>query len=927
MKESTRYLRCKNCEGEMDVREAKNGVLTCPYCRTIVVLPRNDSSDKTKAYLNSGNQNLELGRFDEAYIMFGKAVEENAQEPEGYFGMALSKAKIQYLKDLVNNKLQPICFEITENKFTDDKNYQKALELSNPDQKEIYEEKGCAIDNIKSKFFQLKRNNVEYDTFICCKVTNENGGNTQDSMNALKIYHELKDAGYKPFYSEEILRNFVGEDYEANILYALYSSGSMLMVCSDEEYLQTKWVKNEYTRFITLLEQKEKQRGSIAFVYNGKPIEEFPGIQGKVQGIDFSKFNALNQIISFVEKFAGSNRFLDFQRKEYGKNNVQKKKTIKREIQKRNLSVSVSEAVSISDEAKLRNAQKLLEKGDFENVCNFCNEILMSNKFYGKAYWTLFLAQNKCRSNEEFIKSTTPVANFSDFEKAISATSDKSEREKYYQCLKNRILESGEKGDFDEFVALPEVEEKDLAEAIDKVYETAKEHVDKDLFEAAISVEKHTNRYVRMNLGFLKQLPIEQRKPYYENILNVDAANPEALYENFNIDNNLLSDEAIFEFYSDKKNHETIENTLFAYGFNKFASDDLNRIVQNGSDTKKGCSIYDLILSMVPKGKNKIFAYYLSQAISFLFAGERKKGQFYVDFEQLEKYNNALISVDQYNCNCYVNRMLIDNKIKNPLELMDCRSLYDFADFRLAVNTFAERYPNKTNEYMQYDDELKEIKQILATPKIKQYVLDNYVPKMEWLSGKARTDIIEMLDGKMQKSVGSILQKNECKELKELCSLQKDVTKDEDFVMARDIANVLSSQKLPSKTPTETVSSQAAAQAEEEPAPKESESPDEGQTKDKQEVLEQKESDREINEVTQNNEEQKEEEKEEIRLVDELNSLSERQPQAAKTNYETRRKEERQRMRKLTIKTILWTLYGVGLFFAIGTLLLFILLK
>ncbi len=909
MNEGTRYLRCKNCEGEMDVREAKNGVLTCPYCRTIVVLPREDSSHETKAYLNSGNQNLELGRFDEAYIMFGKAVEENAQEPEGYFGMALAKAKIQYLKDLVNNRLQPICFEITSSKFTDDKNYQKAIELSNPDQKQIYSEKGEEIDNIKSKFFELKKNGVEYDTFICCKVTNEDGGNTQDSMNALKIYHELKDAGYKPFYSEEVLKNFVGDDYEANILYALYSCGSMIVVCSNEEYLQTKWVKNEYTRFITLLEEKEKQRGSIAFVYNGKPIEEFPGIQGKVQGIDFSKFNALNQIVAFVEKFAGSNRFLDFQRKEYEKNSVQKKRTIKREIQKRNLSVSVSEAVSISDEAKLRNAQILLEKGDFDNVCNFCNEILMSNKFYGKAYWTLFLAQNKCKSDEEFIKSTAPVNNFEDFEKAISASSDKNDREKYYNCLKQRVLENGNKTDFEEYIALPEVEDKDLSAAIDKVYNVSKENRDKELFDKAISVEKHTNRYIKMNYGFLKGLPIEERKPYFENILNVDEANPEALYENFNLQNNLLSDEAIFNFYSDKQNHEIIENTLFTYGFNKFACDDLDRIVQNGGDSQKGCNIYDLILSMVPKGKNKIFSFYLGQAIAFLFAGEKKNGQFFVDFEALEKYNNALISTDKYNANCYVNRVLIENKIKNPLELMDCKSLYDYDDFRLAVNTFAERYPNKTNLFMQFDDELKEIKTMLSTPKIKQYVLDNYVPKMEWLSGKAKADIVELLDGKMQKSVGSVLQKNECKELKELCTLQKDVTNDEDFVMARDIANVLSSKNLIKKADKNDLTSKP-GKAE--------------LTKNEEKSSVDTPDDRPQNEEK---DDKTDEPQEEMGLAEELNSLSEQQPQAAKSNYEAYRKEERQRIRKSSIKTILWTLYALGIFFTVGILLIFALTR
>ena len=93
---------------------------------------------------------------------------------------------------------------------------------------------------------------------MCVKVSDEQGGNTKDSYEALKLYNHLKKRGYKPFYSEEEIRGRTGTQYEATILYALYTSECMLIVCSKEEYLLTPWVKNEYSRFMELIHDERK---------------------------------------------------------------------------------------------------------------------------------------------------------------------------------------------------------------------------------------------------------------------------------------------------------------------------------------------------------------------------------------------------------------------------------------------------------------------------------------------------------------------------------------------------------------------------------------------------------------------------------------------------------------------------------------------
>ena len=292
---------CKNCNAPLDMAEAKNGVVTCAFCGSVFTLPKKDASDKVRKHLDAGETALDQCRFDDALASYTKAIEADGSEPEGYWGRALARNRVQYLRDTVNNRLQPICHEVSEESFTSDPDYKRALTLATEEQRAEYAKKGEEIDYIRSEFYALERTGLKYDCFICVKVTEEDGGHTEDSFAALKLYNALKKAGYRPFFSEEEMGERTGADYEALILYALKSAGSLLIVCSDKRYLETKWVKNEYTRYAAMLTDEEKERGSMAIVYLGKPIEKLPGLKGKLQGVDYRQFDAMDRIRAFID--------------------------------------------------------------------------------------------------------------------------------------------------------------------------------------------------------------------------------------------------------------------------------------------------------------------------------------------------------------------------------------------------------------------------------------------------------------------------------------------------------------------------------------------------------------------------------------------------------------------------------------------------
>ena len=304
-------LRCKNCDAAIDLNTAAGGVVQCAFCQSVYTLPKKEQTSEVLSYLRMGQNELNCCAFERAYTAFEKAAELDESEPEAYFGMALAEFRVQYLRDIEQDeetgreksRLQPICHEIADTLFSESAHYQRALALAERAQGEEYARRASEIDYIRKEFFRLSESGLRYDCFICVKVTDQAGNHTEDSFAAGKLYNSLRRAGYKPFFSEYEIGERTGADYEAMILYALYSAKCMLLVCGNREYLNTPWVKNEYTRFLAMIADEEKESGSVAFVFRGKPIERLPNVKGRLQGIDFNSFDALEKAKAFIDRF------------------------------------------------------------------------------------------------------------------------------------------------------------------------------------------------------------------------------------------------------------------------------------------------------------------------------------------------------------------------------------------------------------------------------------------------------------------------------------------------------------------------------------------------------------------------------------------------------------------------------------------------
>ena len=303
----TGTLRCIRCNTPLDLKKVKDGVLECSHCHQVMTFPKDNQADNVISVIKRGKECLDISNFDEAYNLFTKAIELDPSEPEGYFNRALARFKVQYLRDLVNRRMQPICHLVSDKIFSEDSDYKKSLELAKDTQKKEYQRKANEIDEIKREFAKLEEQGIDYDCFICVKVTDDHQNKTEDYHKAYEIYHMLKNNGFNPFFSETTLSNHVGAAYEAQILYALHKSECMLLICSDEKYLDTRWMKNEYTRFKSLIDAKEKEEGSMCVAFYKKVIERIPTIKEKLQGIDLDDNSATLNVVNYIKRFLNKN--------------------------------------------------------------------------------------------------------------------------------------------------------------------------------------------------------------------------------------------------------------------------------------------------------------------------------------------------------------------------------------------------------------------------------------------------------------------------------------------------------------------------------------------------------------------------------------------------------------------------------------------
>lgn len=291
-------IKCKMCGGDLILTEGQT-VAECEYCGCRQTVPTADSEKKLVQFERAERlrKNCE---FDKAAGIYESIISEFRTESEAYWGLFLCKYGIEYVDDPATGKKVPTCHRSSFDSVMEDSDLEQALENADAIARKVYREEAKQIEEIRKGIIEVSGKEEPYDIFICYKETDENGERTMDSVIAQDVYSALTDKGYRVFFSRITLEDKLGQEYEPYIFAALNSAKVMLTVGTDYEHFNAVWVKNEWSRFLKLME-KDKSKHLIP-CYKGIDAYDMPKEFAKLQAQDMGKVGAMQDLLRGIDK-------------------------------------------------------------------------------------------------------------------------------------------------------------------------------------------------------------------------------------------------------------------------------------------------------------------------------------------------------------------------------------------------------------------------------------------------------------------------------------------------------------------------------------------------------------------------------------------------------------------------------------------------
>ncbi len=291
-------IKCKMCGGDLTLTEGST-IAECEYCGTVQTVPTMDD-DKKFVQFERAERLRKNCEFDKAAGVYESIVADFRQEAEAYWGLVLCKYGIEYADDPATGKKVPTCHRSSFESIMEDPNFEQALENADAVARKVYREEAKQIEEIRKGIIEVSNKEDPYDIFICYKETAEDGQRTLDSVLAQDVYDELTEKGYRVFFSRITLEDKLGQEYEPYIFAALNSAKVMLAFGTDYEYFNAVWVKNEWSRYLKLME-KDKSKHLIP-CFKGIDAYDMPKEFNKLQAQDLGKVGAGQDLLRGIDK-------------------------------------------------------------------------------------------------------------------------------------------------------------------------------------------------------------------------------------------------------------------------------------------------------------------------------------------------------------------------------------------------------------------------------------------------------------------------------------------------------------------------------------------------------------------------------------------------------------------------------------------------
>ncbi len=352
-------FKCKMCGGALEINGGET-VVTCEYCGTQQTLPKLDDDRRANLY-DRANHFRRNNEFDKAMGIYEQILNEDNTDAEAYWSIVLCRYGIEYVEDPSSHKRVPTVNRAQFTSVFDDDNYKSALQYADSYQRSIYEEEAKAINEIQKGILAISQKEEPFDVFICYKETDNNGRRTPDSVLANDLYHQLIQEGFKVFFSRITLEDKLGSAYEPYIFAALNSSKVMVVLGTRPEYFKAVWVRNEWSRYLSLIKQGQKKM--LIPAYKDMDPYDLPDEFSHLQAQDMSKLGFMQDLIRGIKKILQTD---------------EPKATVVKE--------TVVTTGNTNTAPLLKRAFMFLEDGDWESADEYCEKVLDIDPENAQAY-------------------------------------------------------------------------------------------------------------------------------------------------------------------------------------------------------------------------------------------------------------------------------------------------------------------------------------------------------------------------------------------------------------------------------------------------------------------------------------------------------------------------------------------------------------
>jgi len=386
-------FKCKMCGGTIEFNPG-DSVGVCDSCGTRQTLPRLDDERRANLY-DRANHFRRNNEFDKASSLYEQVLNEDPTDAEAYWSLVLCRYGIEYVEDPATHKRVPTVNRTQFTSIFDDEDYKSALKHADGYQRTIYEEEATAINEIQKGILEISQKENPFDVFICYKETDAAGRRTQDSVLANDLYHQLTQEGFKVFFSRITLEDKIGTAYEPYIFAALNSARVMVVLGTKAEYFNAVWVKNEWSRYLSLVKQSGGKKVLIPAYRDMDPYdlpEEFSHLQAQ----DMSKLGFMQDLIRGIKKITGSD-----------KPKAEVKETV------------VSSTNNTNVVPLLKRAFMFLEDKNWKEADEYCEKVLDQDPENAKAYLGKLMAEFRCHSLEDFANLKKPFDSSNNYQKVV----------------------------------------------------------------------------------------------------------------------------------------------------------------------------------------------------------------------------------------------------------------------------------------------------------------------------------------------------------------------------------------------------------------------------------------------------------------------------------------------------------------------------